>query len=419
MNWEPVLDGHLADEVRAAVHAIADRIADVELAHRSPVDAALFWAYAAGAFDDEASLSRYDAATTRLAEHVEQGFPATWLYGGLAGAGWVLAHIGDDESEFLDGVDQMLLDALEESPWRGDYDLIRGLVGQGVYFLERLRGGGTASARRGIERVVAQLAATAERTADGVTWHTAPELLVAWQREQWPAGYYNLGMAHGVPGAAAMLGAVAALPEPELAVTAARARELCEGATRWVRAQRLPADPPDPRGHFPAMIDRELRAPGAARTAWCYGDPGIAAALWSTALRTGGDPEEWHALALAAARRPAELCHVSDPNLCHGAAGLAHLWNRFYQASGDHGFRDAARSWFERTLAMRRPGEGIAGFTARRPRVPGVDDTLVDRAVPDFLDGTVGVALALLAGLGGDEPGWDRLLLCDLPPLRP
>jgi hypothetical protein len=222
-------------------------------------------------------------------------------------------------------------------------------------------------------------------------------------------------MAHGVPGAAAMLGAVAALPEPELAQAAARARELCEGAIRWMRAQRLP---PDPRGCFPGIIGREPRAAGLARTAWCYGEPGIAAALWSAAIHTGSDPAEWRELALDAARRPAELCHVSDPNLCHGAAGLAHLWNRLYQASGDPGFRDAARGWFERTLAMRRPGEGIGGFTARRSRVPGVDDTQIDQAAPEFLDGALGVGLALLAGLGGDEPGWDRLLLCDLPQLR-
>jgi len=67
---------------------------------------------------------------------------------------------------------------------------------------------------------------------------------------------------------------------------------------------------------------------------------------------------------------------------------------------------------------MRRPGEGIAGFLGQRSRQPGVDDTLVYQAVPDFLDGTLGVALALLAGLGHEEPGWDRLMLCDLPPIQ-
>ncbi len=45
---------------------------------------------------------------------------------------------------------------------------------------------------------------------EGVTAHTAPELLVTWQREQAPTGY-NLGVAHGVPGAIAMLDAAAAV----------------------------------------------------------------------------------------------------------------------------------------------------------------------------------------------------------------
>ncbi len=82
---------------------------------------------------------------------------------------------------------------------------------------------------------------------EGVTWHTAPELLVTWQREQAPTGYYNLGVAHGVPGAIAMRGAMAAVAAPELAAVAAvaapelaavvaRARERCEGCARSARA---------------------------------------------------------------------------------------------------------------------------------------------------------------------------------------
>ena len=59
-----------------------------------------------------------------------------------------------------------------------------------------------------IERVVDHLAETAETGDEGVTWYTDPELLVTWQREQAPTGYYNLGVAHDIPGAIAMLGAV-------------------------------------------------------------------------------------------------------------------------------------------------------------------------------------------------------------------
>ena len=147
-----------------------------------------------------------------------------------------------------------------------------------------------------------------------------------------------------------------------------------------------------------------------ARTAWCYGDPGVAAASWSAARRLGTPTRDAEALARACAIREPALCGVRDAGLCHGALGLAHLNNRFFQASRDPVFRDAARAWFARGLAMRRPGEGVAGFFA----VEG--DDARQRAAPGFLDGAAGIGLALIAGLQPTEPGWDRLLLCDVPP---
>jgi hypothetical protein len=410
MPWEPVLGGGLIDEARAAVRAIAEDLDRLEPERRSPVDEALLWAYVAGAFDDAGSASRFDDAIAALHERLEAPFPSLGLYGGLAGAGWVLAHISEGADEFLVEVDGALIDALRD-PWPGSFDLIEGLVGLGVYFVERLRGGGE-TARPGVARVIEQLAATAETSPAGATWFTVPQLLPAWQRAWSPTGHYNLGVAHGVPGVIAYLGIVAALGDPVLEPAAGQARELCDRAGRWLRPQVLP---PDPRGRFPTVVMPEPREPERARTAWCYGDPGIAIAMWSAAVRTGADAAEWRELALESVQRPAELCGVVDASVCHGAAGLAHLANRFFQASGDERFRQAARGWFERTLAMRRPGEGIGGFTVRRPRAPGVDPTPVHQAEPDFLDGAIGIALALLAGIGGDEPGWDRLILCDLP----
>jgi hypothetical protein len=409
MSWEPVLGDGLADEARAAVRAIAEDLGRLEPARRSPVDEALLCAYVAGAFDDAETASRFDDAITALHARLEAPFASPALYGGLAGAGWVLTHVSDGAGEFLTEVDGALIEALRE-PWSGSFDLIQGLVGLGVYFVERLRAG-AETARPGITRVIEQLAATVEASPEGATWFTVPRLLPAWQRTWSPSGYYNLGVAHGVPGVIAYLGIVAALGDPALEPVAGQARDLCERAGRWLRARALP---PDPRGTFPTVVTPEPREPERARTAWCYGDPGIAIAMWSAAVRTGADPAEWRALALASVLRPPELCGVVDAAVCHGTAGLAHLANRFFQASGDERFRQGARAWFEQTLAMRRPGEGIGGFTVRRPRTAD-DATPVYQAEPDFLDGAIGIGLALLAGLGGDEPGWDRLILCDLP----
>lgn len=409
-DWEPILDGGLADAARAAARDVAAHLVAAEDALAPRGEPALFLAYATAAFDDGELCARYDEETAALVAHIERGAGGGLrLYGGLSGAAWTLAHIAEpdgDSAELLAGVDHELVAALSVERWDRDYDLIGGLTGYGLYFLERLASSpDSPTARAGIDRVVAHLDAMAERTSDGLTWHTPPSLLPAWQRELWPDGYYNCGVAHGVPGAIALLGRIHALPDAP-----ARAGELCAAGLEWMRARR---QPPDPRGRFPSSVVRGQRSADLARTAWCYGDPGIAAALWSASTRTGARADDWQSLAAECAARAPELCRVGDAGLCHGAIGLAHLYNRCYQASGDPLFRAASRDWFARGLAMRRPGEGVAGFCARSWKRD--TDEVVWLPSAAFLDGAAGIGLALLAALGAEEPGWDRLLLCDLP----
>src|SRR6185295_13537864 len=109
---------------------------------------------------------------------------------------------------------------------------IGGLVGFGVYALERLP---RPSAVACLEQVVASLAETAERRDSGTTWWTDPGWLPPWQSKPAPNGYYNLGLAHGVPGVIALLGAACAA-----GVAADIARPLLDGAVAWLMAQRLP-----------------------------------------------------------------------------------------------------------------------------------------------------------------------------------
>lgn len=177
-------------------------------------------------------------------------------------------------------------------------------------------------------------------------------------------------------------------------------------APRWLLARQLPAGKVSCFGtSFVAGEDT-----GASRLAWCYGDPGIAATLLVAARAAGVPAWEDKALeiARAAARRPLEQAFVRDAGLCHGAAGLAHLFNRFWQASSEEVFRDAARFWIERTLELRVPGEGIAGFRAWHAQ-PGPNGQWV--ADPGLLEGATGVALVLLAAASTVEPEWDRILL--------
>src|SRR6185295_14504961 len=137
------------------------------------------------------------------------------------------------------------------------------------------------------------------------------------------------------------------------------------------------------------------------RVAWCYGDLGVAVALLAAATATGRDDWRRDSLALAhgTAKRPFETSQVVDTALCHGAAGVAHLFNRLAQATGDGELARTADGWFARTMEMRR-SDGIAGF----PRGMVRDGVAVYEPAVDLLNGATGVALALHAAISPIEP---------------
>jgi hypothetical protein len=175
----------------------------------------------------------------------------------------------------------------------------------------------------------------------------------------------------------------------------------------WLLEQRLPQEGPVRFAYW--LAPAELPSP--ARSAWCYGDPGVAAALLSAARCLGESAWEEEALELAvrAARRPVEECGVTDAGLCHGAAGLGHIFNRLYQSTGHAELASAARFWLARALELRRPGHGVAGFV---PDTAGEDPRRWDAG---FLMGAAGIALALAAASSEAEPTWDRLMLLSPP----
>jgi len=408
-GWPAVLDpsGNVARE--SALGDIVDALSAVGAASGAgpaggSAGLALVFAQLAVCGDAGAAEIAYrhlDAAVAALAS--EQA-PAS-LLGGFVGVAWVATVVQD----LLDGghdpaltaeLDEVLLDHLGSSPWRREYDLVGGLAGFGLYGLLRQD---DEIGRAVTGRVVTRLAEIAERGDAGASWFTPAVLLPEHQRERFPRGYHNLGLAHGVPGVVGFLAQAAARGHGDAA-------DLCGAAVDWLLAQRLPDGA---GGAYPNTVelgsgDSERRP---ARLAWCYGDAGVAAALLvaGTALDRG----DWRAaaeeIALGAARRPEERSGVLDAGICHGAAGLALIFHRFHHATGDAAFAEAASGWYGRLLDMRRPGAGVGGYQAWEPPT-WVDD-------PGLLGGAAGIALVLLASTGGPPPDWDRLLL--LSPVTP
>ncbi len=432
-DWHPLLEGDLAARAREAVEAVSLALPiatgwlpmpmspEAETAWKASLAAgdagyALLYAYLAldrnaGGVDFEDHAETTLALLDRSSEAVAAVPMSDSLFTGFTGIAWVTEHLEgrlfESEEESNLGVDEALLDALSQSPWPGEYDLINGLVGLGIYALEGLP---RPTAAACLEQVVDRLAEKAERDSRGMpgtAWFSPPETLPEYQRALFPEGLYNLGASHGAAGIIALLGAAC-----QAGVAAATAAPLLEGAVTWLLDRRQGPESPYqfPHFFFPG------REPQPSRLAWCYGDLGVSTALW-IAARAAGDPAWERAAretAISAAARPAHLTRVMDPGLCHGAGGVAHLFNRLYQATGEERLAAAARSWYESALGFRQPGLGVAGFRSWASDGSGEQSWRDD---PALLEGAAGAALALLAAVSPVEPEWDRLFLSSVRPL--
>lgn len=385
-DWRPLV----TDPVRRAAFATVIR----EIAEAVPaptemtghLDHAVMRAYLAqhGVVEDPDDTV---GSSLVAAVNTYAGAPVTpALFGGACGLGWTVEHLagGETAEEVCGAIDRALLHRLET--WTDDYDLTTGLVGFGIYGLERGDAGRTVTAR-----VVELLERTARPHDGGLAWHTRGDLLPVWQQVGAPDGYWNYGLAHGLPGVIGLLARCV-----RLEASAARARPLLDGAMTALLAVG-PAN-------YPSWLPSE--AGGNRRVAWCYGDLGVAFGVLAAAQVC--DRTDWRDAALGLARGCATVDDpmIRDAGLCHGTAGAVHLFSRLWHATGEELFAVAARRWLDRTLAIRRT-EPIAGF----PMSLGHDAWESSAAI---LTGASGVALALHAAVTDTEPTWDRLLLVDV-----
>ncbi len=241
--WQPILTAtqaaraHTAlDEIAAALQPASNLAVNASL-FGGAAGLAIFYTYLAlanaGGNADASAMAWLETAIAGTADEKTQ----LSFFRGFPGVAWATTHLQDrifaaDEDPNT-AIDEALATFLAGSPWPNLYDLVDGLVGLGVYALERLP---NPCARQLLARIVDRLDATAERTAAGITWWTAPEVLFGQQRATCPHGYHNLGLAHGVPGVIALLGRIG-----QAGIAQAQVAALLAGAVQWLLAHKLPA----------------------------------------------------------------------------------------------------------------------------------------------------------------------------------
>jgi hypothetical protein len=414
--WRPILSGTTTQQALQAVDAIAESITsgtpppgerDASLASGQAGLALLYAWLARTRRMARADILAWQSLDQAIEAVSTRAMDAS-LYGGFPGVAWateLVDHLLDPDAEDRnEAVDDALLRVLSRANlWPAPHDLVVAVTGLGVYALQRCP---RPSAIECLHLVVERLREHAQHDEHGIYWWTPPAgILHPVSRMQYPSGRADLGLAHGVAGAVALLGNICGA-----GVESETARPLLEGAVSWLLAHSV-ATEAGPT--FPVWLAPDFQ-PSPARCAWCYGDPGIAAALLLAARGVGAAGWEQAAVALAgrAAERPPAETGVVDAGFCHGAAGLAHIYNRMYQATGEPKLGRAAVYWLERTLDFYRLARDDGGSWVRGSRDPAKEGPWNGTGL---LEGAAGVALVLLAATTSVEPVWDRMFLVSAP----
>lgn len=366
--------------------------------------AAVCWAFLSRSLSDARAADRardaLDAAIDVLADQAL----STSFYAGFPGIAWaaevVDALLGGDTEDRSEAIDDALVTVLRQYPADAPYDLIHGLVGLGVYGLARLPRPGAVEI---VTMVVRQLERRAQHDAEGAYWWTPPSRLLGARQQQYPQGGVDLGVAHGIAGVIPFLARVDHLR------VGPSVRPLLDDSVSWLLSHTVATSSGPTVPYFIA----EGEEPSRARTAWCYGDPGVACALL-LAARHANEPE-WgtvaRSLALQAARLPLADTGVSDAGLCHGSAGLMHLYRRMYELTGDADLGAAALRWLDSTLDL------CSRRAARAELRPPESSPLWNAPWNGLgvLEGLSGVVLALASTCTDVEPVWDQMLLVSTP----
>lgn len=331
---------------------------------------------------------------------------------GLAFAAWLLSREGTRYQQLLATLEQQLFPAVTAYAERvlaermhgcseSLFDAISGLSGMGAYLLFR---SANATAANALQAVLTSLVYLTEEAEDGLPhWYVPPHLMYQehWSH-QYPDGYLNCGLAHGIPGPLALL----ALAFRD-GVQVPGSEDAIMRTADWLVAHQVK----DAWGiNWPTVCSvnytpvAEPMRPGT-RAAWCYGTPGVARALWlaGEALNCTAYREIAIAGMQAVYQRPIPLRGIDSACFCHGIAGLLQVTLRFANDTGQPVFSEAAQALTRQLLELYEK-ESVLGY--RNLEKEGV---LVDH--PWLLDGAAGVTLVLLAASTSCEPVWDRLFL--------
>ena len=303
-------------------------------------------------------------------------------------------ELDDDIVEFLSS---FMFKNLEKN----EPDFLHGGLGVMHYYCEKIKKLGNTKLKKKMERDILHaidiLDSQAIKDSEGYRWDHP-----VYNDERFIGKpFFNMGIAHGLPGILSVLSGVYSS-----GIKSEKVHHMILETYKFIISKKNTES--EGISLFQSYYVPHIHLEYDSRLAWCYGDLGISISLIKTAKAIKNVEILNEAITIglhAAKRRLYDDTHLLDADFCHGSSGVPHMFGILFEHTKINEFRDAQEYWMMETVDFSKYDDGLAGF---RTHIKD-DDWGKDAGL---LKGVAGIGLAMLSFITKDR-SWDRFFLLD------
>ncbi len=371
----------------------------------------LFFSYLYKTTNDECLLNQINQGVDILLAGVEKYKIDYSFEKGMSGIAWLLQflvneNIIDLESpDIFESFDKTIIDSIEVDIQNKRYDYFSGLIGKGVYYLERSKYNNQPHPY--LTSIIQELVNLSEHDYRGTYWQDFYSV----GRSIEDKNLCSLGLSHGIPSILVFLSEVLKLDLAEYEHDSIS--KMLENAVKWVLSYHQEKDS---LIFFPSrIVNKEMIYPldPPERLAWCHGDLGIAASL----LKVNESLKETYVYDAALELAKFQISRKEDANtgivdacLCHGTSGVSLLFKQIFNQTDIGDFKNCSQYWLQRTVGLANLSSRSSGY---KTWFEGNDGKGVWKTDFGLLNGISGIGLVLIDNLPQRSQlfNWEKVLL--------
>lgn len=362
----------------------------------------LFSFYFGRIFNDTISLDRGEELTNDIILNIRNSLrEANLRYSnGVTGFASLLKFLNKEDfvdfeaNDVLSDLDEIIFNYAIKELDKGNYDFLHGAMGALYYFLIDAE-----VLNDYAKRIISKLHSIVEFTSEARIYWPFFGINDPYKLEK----SINLGLAHGQPAIIAILSKAYRLAPNDNIL-----KGLIENATKTIIDYKYQDSRNSLYPSIQPILQNNDHYSKGSRMGWCYGDLGIALALWEAGealVDKFFKSEALECIKKSALRKDLQDNLVKDAAICHGSAGIMHIINKFSQLSNENKYEEEVNYWKDISVKLLNTNKNklLTGHCAWSNDVKYYNDF-------GLLQGISGVGLSFLS-LMNTEIKWGEILL--------